>query len=357
MLRRSGEATEWNRANNTPTVTARMKKVLKVLGWSLVAIVAVAILGYAIAVWGTNSRYERQSVAHEASFPIPFPLSDAEVATLREERVAAGAAVGDPLAGVDLGSVAQERAISRGKRIVTSRLGCAGCHGANFGGHALVDEPMVGRWIAPNITTGQGSVTIGYTASNWDRAVRHGLRRDGRTSSMPSVDFLNLSDRELSDIVAYIRSMPAVDGDPGKVEFGPVLNVLLALGKVKVMAAFDIDHMAPHAVEPPDAAATGEFGAHLVQACRGCHALNLSGGKLAGDPAMPIVANLTPHETGLKDWTEADFIRALREGKRPDGSAISEYMPWKAYGNMNDTELKAIWAYLRTLEPVEKGSR
>lgn len=334
-----------------------MKKILKVLGWSLVAIVAVAILGYAIAAWVTDSRYEQRWVTHEVSFPIPFPLSSAELVTLREERIAAGAATGDPLAGVDLDAVALERAIARGERIVRSRLGCAGCHGANFGGYALIDEPMIGRWIAPNITTGQGSVTIDYTAANWDRAVRHGLRRDGRTSSMPSVDFLNLSDRELSDIVAYIRSMPAVDANPGKVDFGPLLNVMLALGKVKIMAAFDIDHQAPHAVEPPDAAATEEFGAHLVQACRGCHALNLSGGKLAGDPAMPIVANLTPHESGLKDWTEADFIRALREGRRPDGSAISEYMPWKDYGNMNDTELKAIWAYLRTLEPVEKGKR
>lgn len=324
-----------------------MRKFLKVLGWALVAIVAVAILGYAIAAWVTGSRYERQWVAHEVSFPIPFPLSDDEIAALGDERPASP----------DLDAIALERAVARGERIVRSRLGCAGCHGANFGGHALIDEPMVGRWIAPNITTGQGSVTIGYTASNWDRAVRHGLRRDGRTSSMPSVDFLNLSDRELSDIVAYVRGMPAVDRDPGKVEFGPVLNVLLALGKVKVMAAFDIDHMASHAVEPPDAATTAEFGAHLVQACRGCHALNLSGGKLAGDPGMPIVANLTPHESGLKDWTEADFVRALREGRRPDGTAISDYMPWKDYATMNDTELKAIWAYLRTLEPVEKGRR
>lgn len=72
---------------------------------------------------------------------------------------------------------------------------------------------------------------------------------------------------------------------------------------------------------------------------------------------MPIVANLTPHESGLKGWTEEDFIRALREGKRKDGSAISEYMPWKAYGQMSDAELKAIWAYLQTVPAAEKGER
>src|SRR5881397_1469294 len=63
---------------------------------------------------------------------------------------------------------------------------------------------------------------------------------------------------------------------------------------------------------------------------------------MAGDPNMPIVAKLTPDASGLKGWTEADFIRALREGKGPDGSAIAEAMPWKTYGKMNDTELKAI---------------
>jgi hypothetical protein len=38
---------------------------------------------------------------------------------------------------------------------------------------------------------------------------------------------------------------------------------------------------------------------------------------------MPIVADITPHETGLKSWSEGDFIRALRVGKREDGTAIS----------------------------------
>ncbi len=334
-----------------------MKKFLKALGWSLVAIAAAAMLGYAIASWITNGRYERQWAAHEVSFPIPFPLSDAEVTTLRDARMAADATAGDPLAGVDLDAVALERAIARGERIVRSRLGCAGCHGADFGGQALIDETMIGRWIAPNITTGQGSVTIGFSATDWDHAVRHGLRRGGRTSSMPSVDFLNLSDRELSDIVAYIRSLPPVDREQARVEFGPVLKVLLALGKIDLLVAFRIDHMKPHAVEPPAAVADEEFGEHLAQACRGCHGERLSGGKIPGDPGMPIVANLTPDATGLKNWTEDDFVRALREGRRPDGSAISDYMPWKAYAGMSDTEIRAMWAYLRGLPPVEKGNR
>ena len=243
-------------------------------------------------------------------------------------------------------AIALARAIERGEKIVASRTGCSGCHRKDFGGATLVESPLLGRWAAPNLTTGKGSVTLTYTASDWDHAVRHGLRQNGRTSSMPAVEFTNLSDRELSDIVAYIRSKPPVDRQMGTMRYGPVFAFVFAAAPDYVVA-FSVDHQKEHAKEPPQAAPTAQFGEHLVQVCRGCHGPGLSGGKIQGDPGMPVVANLTPHETGLKDWTEADFIRALREGKRKDGTAISEYMPWKAYGQMSDDELKAIYAYLQ----------
>ena len=323
-----------------------MKKILKFLGWTALGIAGIAVLAYAAALWVAQSRYDRTWVAHVADFPIPFPLSGDELAAIPEtER-----------AGLDLEAQARERAIARGGQLINSRVSCNFCHGGDFGGNAVIDVPFVGKWIAPNLTTGQGSVTTGYTAADWDRAVRHGLRRDGRSSSMPAIDFVNLSDHELSDIVAFIRSRPPVDRDLGKVRFGPVFTFLIATDP-GAFSASSIDHAKTHAVEPPTAAPNPEYGEHLVQVCRGCHGERLSGGKLKGDPNMPLVANLTPHETGLKDWTEADFIRAMREGERKDGTAISEFMPWKAYGQMSDTELRAMYAYLRTLEPIEKGNR
>ena len=72
---------------------------------------------------------------------------------------------------------------------------------------------------------------------------------------------------------------------------------------------------------------------------------------------LAIVANLTLHETGLKDWAEADLIRTMREGRREDGTAISEYMAWNADAQMGDAELRAIYAYLRTVPAIEKGNR
>ena len=333
-----------------------IKKLLKTLGWSLVVIVVLAIGASSWAWWMASSRYDKQWAAHEATFPIPLPLDEAAVAALREERITAGAPAEDPLAGMDLQAVALERAIANGRHLVESRVGCRGCHDMDFGGGVIIDAPILGRWVAPNLTAGQGSVTRDYTASDWDHAVRHGLRRGERSSSMPSVEFVNLSDHELSDIVAYIRHLPPVDRDLGRVKFGPVFIFVMAFDS-SALVAFHVDHEKAHAVEPPQSAPTADYGEHIVQVCRGCHGQRLSGGKIQGDPNMPIVANITPHESGLKDWTEADFIRAMREGKRKDGSELSGYMPWKAYGQMSDAELKAIWAYLRTVPAAEKGNR
>lgn len=66
-------------------------------------------------------------------------------------------------------------------------------------------------------------------------------------------------------------------------------------------------------------------------------------------------ANLTPDDTGLKNWTEAQFIKAMREGKYKglDGSRqLLPPMPWENFAQMSDGELKAIFAYLKTLKPI-----
>jgi hypothetical protein len=55
--------------------------------------------------------------------------------------------------------------------------------------------------------------------------------------------------------------------------------------------------------------------------------------------------------TGIGAWTEADFVRAMRVGKRPDGSAINTFMPWEIFRGMTDDELNAIWLYLRSVPP------
>jgi mono/diheme cytochrome c family protein len=333
-----------------------MRRLFKVLAWIVAVLVFLAVAALAVARVIAGRKYNTQWTTHEMSFPVPFPLTPAELETLRGERRAAGASAADPLAGVDLQAAALARAVRRGEHLVKTRVGCNGCHGPDMGGKVLIDQTLVGYWAAPNLTGGAGSVTRNFTPADWDRAIRHGVRHTGRSSSMPSIEFVNLSDHELSDIVAYVQSRPPVDRTQKPIGIGPLFSFVVAFNP-DILLAFAIDHNKPHAIEPPVEAASVELGQHIAQVCKGCHAPNLSGGKVAGDPNMPIVANITPHETGLKGWTEADFIRALREGKRKDGSDILPQMPWKAYGQMSDVELKALWAYLETVPAVEKGTR
>ena len=333
-----------------------MRTVLRVVLWVVGVLLLVAVGATATARVIAGRKYNRQWVTHDVSFPVPFPLTAAEVEALRAERLGAGAPAADPMAGLDLRSAALTRAIARGERLIKTRAGCDGCHGADFGGKVLIDQTLVGYWAAPNLTTGTGGVTRGFLPADWDRAVRHGVRHGGLSSSMPSTEFVNLSDHELSDIIAYIQSRPPVDRTMKPIGIGPLFSFVVAFG-TGTLPAFGIDHQAPHRPEPPVEAASVELGNHIAQVCRGCHGDHLSGGKVSGDPNMPIVANLTPHETGLKGWTEGDFLRALREGKRKDGTDILPQMPWKVYGQMNDVELKALWAYLQTVPPLAKGNR
>lgn len=77
---------------------------------------------------------------------------------------------------------------------------------------------------------------------------------------------------------------------------------------------------------------------------------------IAGDWGVSYTANLTPDDTGIGAWTEAQFIKALREGKSKglDGTRpLLPPMPWFIYRNMNDEDLKAIFAYLKSMPPVK----
>ncbi len=69
-----------------------------------------------------------------------------------------------------------------------------------------------------------------------------------------------------------------------------------------------------------------------------------------------FAANLTPDETGIGNWSEAQFIRAMKEGqwKGLEGTRkLLPPMPWVNYSELSDADLKSIFIYLRTLKPVK----
>lgn len=73
----------------------------------------------------------------------------------------------------------------------------------------------------------------------------------------------------------------------------------------------------------------------------------------SGPWGVSFSANLTPDpETGIGRWTEADFVRALRTGIRPDGLELHPFMPWRQFSRITDDDASALFRYLRILRPI-----
>ena len=339
--------------------------MMKTIAKGLAALVLVLLLaGGGAFLWAkgaASDRLAKKYETHRVDFPIPFPLTEQELAELRAQRAPAaggdadGGTPADPLAGVDLAALAKERAIARGKHLVESIYPCIECHGKDFGGGTMIEAPPIGFLYGVNLTSGKGGQVAAYKPADWDRTVRHGVLPDGRPTAMPSGDFFAMSDRELSDIVSYIQSVKPVDREMARPKLGPVGTFLMAAGKLRLSAEELKDHQAPHAAEPPAEGPTVEYGKHLVQVCTGCHGTDLAGGLIqGGDPSWPPARNLTSHAEGLKDWTLEDFKRALREGKRKSGEVLKAPMnAMVGYAaNMTEVEFQAMWAYLRSVPAV-----
>ena len=157
-------------------------------------------------------------------------------------------------------------AIERGRHIVATRA-CADCHGKDFAGAKVIDDPAAGLLYGANITRGQGGLPADYADIDYVRAIRHGLTREGRPLVlMPSAEYTNLSDEDLGAVIAFLKSQPAVDRPRGPVQPGPVIRLLMTLGKMK-LSAEQIDHSASHlaSISP---GITPTYGKYLAS-CRG----------------------------------------------------------------------------------------
>jgi mono/diheme cytochrome c family protein len=249
--------------------------------------------------------------------------------------------------------------VERGRHLVFARYACVECHNPGFVGGVMIDAFPIGTLLGPNLTLGKGSRTLNYTAKDWDHLVRHGILPDGRAAVMPSEDYQRMSDQELSDIVAFIRSNPPADNTVPKSTLGPLGKILVATGQLPTSVSIIGDHQSPHLVYPPVPAPTAEFGKHLAAICSGCHSPDFAGGPIkGGDPAWPPARNLTPHATGLAGWTNEQFNAAMKQSVRPDGTPLREPMTLvaKYAANMTPMELEALWLYFQSLPPVDRAT-
>ncbi len=268
--------------------------------------------------------------------------------------------------------------IARGEFLYDNSNLCWGCHGSE--GSYRPNEPQAGGRkfdlsnvgpgfgvfyasnVTPDIETGIGAWSDGELV----RAIREGLDREGRLilPVMPYQFAHGMSDEDALALVAYMRSLPPVRKKVPANEPSFAFRALMAFGVLKPEPAI----AAP--VVAPAKGVTAEYGEYLAwrnSGCAECHMpRNMNTGELdftrrlagalspideEGIRASP--SNLTPDAaTGLGQWTEQQFMTAIRTGSRPDGTVMLPFMPWPSYSRWNDDDLRAVWLYLRSLPPV-----
>jgi mono/diheme cytochrome c family protein len=254
-------------------------------------------------------------------------------------------------------ATADSTVIARGRHLAVPIAKCVDCHGGNFAGRVFIDDPMLGRVVGPNLTRGAGGLGANLTDADYELAIRHGMDRNGHNLLfMPAIDFNRFGDEDLAALIAYVKQVPPVNDTAPASRVGPLGRALLLAGKIPLLdVASRVDQQKPHAPAPP-VGATPTYGEYLavVGGCAGCHRPNLEGGHVAGTPPnFKPAANLTP--TGIGTWTEADFIRVMRQGIGPGGVQVDTFMPWPRTKDMTDTEIDALWAYLKTVPPQPIG--
>jgi mono/diheme cytochrome c family protein len=259
-----------------------------------------------------------------------------------------GRAAGAPdVAGKTVTVATDSAAVSRGRHLVEAVTPCAACHGPGLGGQQFPTPAMLVSMAAPNLTGGTGGVGATYTPADWDRAIRHGVAKDGRSVIiMPSEAYTHLTDADFASLIAYIKSVPAQDHTLPPRRVGFMGGILIGTGMFP-LASRTIRHDSV-GVRTAVPGATAYYGQYLVDiaGCRLCHGPQLQGMKAKGGPppGPSLVASVATRSAD-------DFRATLRTGRTPDGRALNaETMPWPSFARMTDDELQAIWLYVQSLK-------
>jgi len=267
--------------------------------------------------------------------------------------------------------------VQRGKYLATHVAVCVDCHSPHdwtkLGGpmdttqlgaggekfDAGVGFP--GSVVVPNITP--------YNLRNWTdgelkRAITTGVRKDGSAifPLMPWKGYSKMDNEDINSIIAYIRTLKAVDAKHPKASLDFPLNILV--------------HTMPQKAQPgklPDIRDSIQYGAYIVNSagCIDCHSqdnqgeylpgLEYAGGKPFKVGAITVKsANITPDAaTGIGKWTSEQFVarfKTYKDQRTAPTVKVGEFqtiMPWWNYGGMTDSDLKSVYAYLRTVKPVK----
>lgn len=253
---------------------------------------------------------------------------------------------------------------------------CTGCH-ENESTHRLTGKQMTdlppefGEIYSRNITRHPTKGIGSWTDGELRMFLRTGLRADGSYAPPYMPKFPHTSEDDLDAIIAFLRSddprVAATDVDPPGVTKPGFLVKGLTHGPIKPL---------PYPSQPIVAPPTTDkvaYGRYLTVSldCYGCHSASFtaldvmtpekSKGYLGGGNVFKEAngkeiysANLTPDvETGIGAWSEADFVRAVRHGFRPDNRVLR--FPMGPKPELSDADAAAIYAYLRTVPPIRNA--
>jgi mono/diheme cytochrome c family protein len=257
--------------------------------------------------------------------------------------------------------------LARGEHLVS--LICADCHraeGNRLSGKHMVDVPaMFGYVHSGNMTRDKKYGAGRYTDGELVHFLRTGIKRDGSYSYIMS-GFPRLSDEDIYSIVAYLRSDAPQFEAVSKPSTPCKPTFFTKFLTYTVFKPFPYPEKPIVAPPVTDKIAYGRYLVHGGVDCYSCHSANfasnnafvpekskgyLAGGNILIDPTdlreIPS-ANLTQHPVhGIGKWTEAEFAEAVRYGKRRGGGSLSAAMPKLTV--MTDEEISAVYAFLKTV--------
>jgi mono/diheme cytochrome c family protein len=264
--------------------------------------------------------------------------------------------------------------VARGKVLATAI--CVGCHmdpvTRKLTGKHISDAPLeFGRIASRNITRHPVKGIGRWTDGELAYLLRTGVDRNGVYIPPYMSKLPHLSDEDLFSIIAFLRSedplvAPEAVDPPGVTE--PSL-----LAKFLTRFVFGPLPYPDAPVPPPPQGDEVALGRYLVVNldCYSCHSEDFKTMNVAepektpgylggGNPLLGLSgettysSNITSHEgTGLGSWTREEFLRAVREGFRPDGTPL--LYPMAPLPELTEAEVGAIYAYLRTVPPIERA--
>ncbi len=285
-------------------------------------------------------------------------------------RVELGWPITREIAAPELAVEVTPERVARGRQLV--RVRCALCHydqktNALTGAHLVTEPKEFGEVYSSNITAHPTLGTGRYSDGELAVLLRTGVKRDGVSSGMYMASPF-LADEDLFAIIAFLRSddpwVRPHDTPSRQSEWTFLYRALATFSfPAHPMPAAPIE-----APKPGDDVALGKYVATALADCFVCHsesfptldAMNpensagyMGGGNPVLDARGRVVrgANLTMDaETGIGAWSEEAFVRAVRAGIGPDNRPLR--YPMLAYPDLTDGEVRAVWAYLKTLPKV-----